>query len=140
MPAPAAYRMGATVIIVNDDRTQAVLGKTRCSREVVLDWFKDPNHRKPERFNFLWTDFITPHVLGCTSPRQELESTYSDTGFHFPIPSMDLPAEPRELCQELLLEAERRIALEDCNDALLVRYGDHGILIDLRQEGFFGTS
>ncbi|MDR3670004.1 MAG: hypothetical protein P4L36_04125 [Holophaga sp.] len=132
LPSPVDCMTGATVIIIRADGTEAILGKTRCSRKVAQEWFDDPCHRNPQRFESLWADFLVPRVRGCPCPCQDIESTYSDTGFKFPVARLDLPA--GALGRELRNEAERRIAMEDSEDGLLARYGDLEILIDLRAE------
>jgi len=139
-PVSAPCMTGVAVIILSADGTEAILGKTRCAREVVLDWFQDPAHRQPERFASLWSDFIVPRVRGCACSCQDLESTYSDMGFRFPWARRDPPGDGRALGRELLLEAEVRLALEDSRDDLLVPCGGPEILIDLRAQRPEGVS
>lgn len=126
---------GTTVLILAEHGAEAILGKCRCDAGFVLAWFLDPAHRNPVRFEHLWQDFIVPRMWGCQDRCQDIESTFSDTGYRFSLrkPVGDLPV--HQLIQALQGEGERQLRRESGWDGLLEAYGTAQILVDLRGWG-----
>ena len=138
---------GSEVIIIGPDGKRCILGKVRHSGYETAEWFVNPEHRRPEKFLSLWTDYITNRQEGQTeiSRSSEIESQYQDAGFvfDFPLDSRDLAGE--DLYAALVAEAEKllsgqeKIAQQkdpDDFEGMLCSYCDVPVLVDLRAGSF----
>jgi hypothetical protein len=121
---------GSEVIIINSEGSEAILGKTKSNGASAMEWFKSAANRNPKRFAALWSDFQAKHPANETSAI--IDSKHADVGFRFAIPEWARSLESGALFDALISKAEHSLSLLNREDAYLSSYGDHPILVDLR--------